>query len=71
MKTNIQVEVEIDVDSANDRFCGKDCKFVGLSCGLFSAKLESSFCYGTRISRRCLECYSAKNPNDVPLNVGV
>lgn len=71
MKTTIQVEVEIDVDVANNRFCGKKCRFVGLCCGLFSAKLESSHCYGTIIFRRCLECYSAKNPNDVPLNVGV
>lgn len=42
MKTSIQVEVEIDVDVANNRFCGKKCRFVGLCCGLFSAKLESS-----------------------------
>lgn len=70
MKTEIQVEVEIDVDQANERFCGKKCRFVGVCCGLFSAKLESHFCYGTVIFRRCLECYSAKQPNNVPLDVG-
>ena len=70
MKTSIQVEVEIDVDVANDRFCGKKCRFVGLCCGLFSAKLESSFCFDTVIFRRCLECYSAKDLNNVPFNVG-
>lgn len=70
MKIPIQVFLEIDIDSANDKFCGKDCQFIGLDCRLFSVKLESIYCFDNLIFRRCLECYSAKIQNYVPLNVG-